>query len=57
LGIIYVILKRAPPRSFYRKVSIEKLILAPIALKVIGVSSLVYIGLVGLKGFYKEVFR
>ena len=31
--------------------------LALVVFKVVGVSSLVYIGLVGLEGFYKEVFR
>ena len=33
-----------------------RLILAPIVLKIVGVSGLVYVGLVGLKGFYREVF-
>ena len=37
-------------------VSIERLILALVVLKVVGVGGLVYIGLVGLKGFYREVF-
>jgi len=31
--------------------------LALVVLKVVGVNSLVYIGLVGLEGFYKEVFK
>jgi len=31
--------------------------LALVVLKVVGVSSLVCIGLIGLKGFYREVFR
>jgi len=31
--------------------------LALVILKVVGVSGLVYIGLVGPEGFYKEVFR
>jgi len=44
-------------RGFYRKVSIEKLILVLVVLKVVGVGGLVYIGLVGLGGFYREVFR
>ena len=44
-------------KVFFRKVNIEKLILAPVVLKVVGVSGLVYIGLVGLGGFYREVFR
>ena len=37
-------------------VSIERLILALVVFKVVGVSGLVYIGLVGPKGFYREVF-
>ena len=44
-------------RVFVRKVSIERSILAPVILKVVGVSGLVYIGLIGLGGFYREVFR
>ena len=44
-------------RFFFGKVSIEKLILALVVLKVVGVGGLVYINLVGLKGFYREVFR
>jgi hypothetical protein len=31
--------------------------LALVVFKVVGVGSLVYIGLVGLEGFYREVFR
>ena len=31
--------------------------LALVVLKVVGVSGLVYIGLVGPEGFYKEVFK
>jgi len=31
--------------------------LALVVLKVVGVSSLVYIGLVGPEGFYREVFK
>jgi len=31
--------------------------LALVVFKVVGVSGLVYIGLVGLGGFYREVFR
>ena len=42
---------------FFKKVGIERLILALVVFKVVGISSLVYIGLVGLGGFYKEVFR
>ena len=42
---------------FFGKVSIEKLILVLVVLKVIGVGNLVYINFVGLGGFYKEVFR
>ena len=42
---------------FFGKVSIEKLILTPVILKVVGISGLVYIGLVGPGGFYREVFR
>jgi cation transporter-like permease len=42
---------------FFRKVSIERLILALVVFKVVGVSGLIYIGLVGLEGFYREVFR
>jgi len=49
-------------RAFYLKVFIEiliykKLTLAPIVVfGVVGVSGLVYINLVSLKGFYREVF-
>ena len=42
---------------FFRKVSIERSILALVVFKVVGVSGLVYIGLVGLEGFYREVFK
>ena len=42
---------------FFGIISIERLILAPVVLKVVGVGSLVYIGLVGLGSFYREVFR
>ena len=35
----------------------ERSTLAPVVLEVVGVSSLVYIGLVGPGGFYREVFR
>ena len=38
-------------RVFFRKVSIERLILAPVIFKIIGVSGLVYIGLVGPGAF------
>ena len=41
---------------FFRKVSIERLILALVGFKVVGVGGLVYIGLIGLEGFYREVF-
>ena len=44
-------------RVLFKKVSIERLILAPVVLKVVSISSLVYIGLVGPKGFYRVVFR
>ena len=44
-------------RVFFKKVNIKKLILAPVILKIVGVSSLIYIDLVGLRGFYREVFR
>ena len=37
------------------KVSIEKSILALVVLKVVSVGGLVYIGLVGPGGFYREV--
>ena len=35
----------------------ERLILALVKLKVVNIGGLVYIDLVGLKGFYREVFR
>jgi len=35
----------------------ERLILALVVFKVVGVSGLVYAGLVGPEGFYREVFR
>ena len=41
---------------FLKKISIEKLILALVVLKVVSVGGLVYIGLIGLKGLYREVF-
>ena len=44
-------------RVFFGKVNIERLILALVVLKVVGIGGLVYIGLVGPKGFYREVFR
>ena len=44
-------------KSFFRKIGIERLILALVVLKVIGVGSLVYKGLIGLGGFYRVVFR
>jgi len=31
--------------------------LALVVLKVVGVGGLVYIGLVGLEGFYREIFK
>ena len=43
--------------SIFLKFNIEKSILALVILKVVGVSGLVYIGLVGLGGFYREVFK
>ena len=43
---------------FIKNVGIKKFILASIVVfGVIGVNSLVYISLVGLKGFYREVFK
>ena len=42
---------------FFGKISIERSILAPVVLKVVGISGLVYINLVGLGGFYREVFK
>ena len=42
---------------FFGKVSIKRLILALVVLEMVGVSSLVYINLVGPEGFYREVFR
>ena len=44
-------------RVFFGKISIKKLILASVVFKVVGVSGLVYIGLVGPGGFYRVVFR
>ena len=44
-------------KVFFRKINIKKSILALVVLKVIDIGSLVYIGLVGLGGFYREVFR
>ena len=44
-------------RVFFGKVNIERLILAPVIFRVVGVSGLIYIGLVGLGGFYREVFK
>ena len=44
-------------RVFFGKVSIERLTLALAVFGVVGVSGLVYIGLVGLRSFYREVFR
>ena len=44
-------------RSLYRKVSIERLILALVIILVVGVSDLIYIGVVGLEGFYIKAFR
>ena len=41
---------------FFGKISIKRLILALVVLKIVGVGGLVYIGLVGPEGFYKEVF-
>ena len=42
---------------FFKKVNIKKLILTLVILKVVGVGGLIYINLVGLRGFYREVFR
>ena len=42
---------------FFGKVNIEKLILALVVLEVVSVGGLVYIGLIGLESFYREVFR
>jgi hypothetical protein len=42
---------------FFGKISIERLILALVVLKVIGVGGLVYIGLIGLGGFYRVIFK
>ena len=42
---------------FFKKINIKKLILAPVVFKVVGVGGLVYINLVGLRGFYKEVLK
>ena len=44
-------------RVFFKKVGIERLILALVVFRVVGVGGLVYISLVGLGGFYREVFR
>ena len=44
-------------RVFFKKINIERLILASVVFRVVGVSGLVYIGLVGLGGFYREVFK
>jgi len=35
----------------------KKSILTLVVFKVVGINSLVYTNLVGLKGFYKEIFR
>ena len=43
--------------SVFLKFNIEKLILALVVLKVVGIGGLIYIGLIGLGGFYGEVFR
>ena len=42
---------------FFGKISIKRLILALVVLKIVGVSGLVYIDLIGLGGFYREVFK
>ena len=42
---------------FFEKISIKRLILALVIPKVINISGLIYINLIGLGGFYKEVFR
>jgi hypothetical protein len=48
---------RSLSKSFFRKISIERSILALAVFRVVGVSGLVYIGLVDPKGFYREVFK
>ena len=48
---------RSLSKSFFRKVSIERLTLALAVFKVVGVSGLIYINLVGPGGFYREVFK
>ena len=48
---------RFPFRSFFKKVGIEKSMLALVGFKVVGVSGLIYVSLVGPEGFYREVFR
>ena len=44
-------------RVFFGKVSIKRSTLALVVLKIVGIGSLVCIGLVGPEGFYREVFR
>jgi hypothetical protein len=44
-------------KVFFGKVNIKKLILTPAVFGVVGIGGLVYISLVGLGGFYREVFR
>ena len=55
--LVFRVVRALYLRVFFGKVSIERLILAPAVFGVVGVSNLVYIGLVGLRGFYREVFR
>jgi hypothetical protein len=44
-------------RSLYKKVGIKRLILALVIVLIAGVGGLVYIGIIGLKGFYIGAFR
>ena len=56
-GVQTCALPISPSRSFFGKVGIERSILAPVVLEVVGVGGLVYVGLVGPEGFYREAFR
>ena len=42
---------------FFGKVGIKKSMLAPIGFKIVGIGGLIYVNLIGPKGFYGEVFR
>ena len=44
-------------KVFFKKVGIERSTLTPAVFEVVGVGSLVYIGLVGPGGFYRKVFK